>query len=737
IVLGCFEDCDGDRMNARLLPIAGWILATIAWSSPGRAGDQDLEGLLNEAVVTAASDTAETGRDAPATSTVITGESLQRYGIQTLAEALNLLGLGTMSGQSTAGGSTDMGARGVTIANSHWEHFLLLIDGARANGVFYGEADYGPAAVPLEIVDHIEVILGPGSVLYGSNAMLGVINVVTKGAKDFSGFRVGIDSAVSINARPWAAFGGKFEAFGSHGEVTAELEYFRQWGPNLYFDAVNGGVDPATGRPYRYTTASIGTGVWGGANSTKLSEGESPSLVGRIRLGKFELSMNGQVSRAPIRASAVDFDAGASNSSRRILLNLAYSDQVSAILAVKAHAYLNAEDATTTLYTSWAPECAHTDIDCRNELLNQGIVTGFEATPSFDWFGNGTFVTLVGADVALRSGRSIFNQYNAATDRPVAVSTGMVDHQDVAFGAYAEQTWNPSSWLGINGGGRLDYDPRFSPVLSPRIAVRVDPWRGGTLKVIYSEAFRAPSFFESYFSHPLNPLPDNLKPERVRSVETSVEQRYAAQRLMFGAFATQWSDLISYYNFSREEAREYVAEGRALLPPLYQYRNLSTVRNWGYNAAFEGTFAARTLQYGVNLTAAMARVDDAGTTSPMTVSPRVFGNAHVAYRLPDDLPTLALAASIQSERPVENAFVSNFSTIPYVSAQLVLRATVSGEFPWVPGLWYRVTGFYSTTTREPYLPGPNVAASAQYASPALLPIDRARLIVGLEYRFNP
>jgi outer membrane receptor for ferrienterochelin and colicin len=37
------------------------------------------------------------------------------------------------------------------------------------------------------MVDHIEVILGPGSVLYGSNAMLGVINVVTKHAKDWSG----------------------------------------------------------------------------------------------------------------------------------------------------------------------------------------------------------------------------------------------------------------------------------------------------------------------------------------------------------------------------------------------------------------------------------------------------------------------------------------------------------------------------------------------------------------------
>jgi outer membrane receptor for ferrienterochelin and colicins len=725
-------------VNRRRALFTSSLLAAITVPARARAGGQDLEGLLNETVVTAASSTAETGRNAPATSTVITGESLRKYGVTTLAEALDLLALGTAGGMSTGPTGSELGARGVTIASSNWEHFLLLINGARANGPFFGEANYGPAAMPIEIVDHIEVILGPGSVLYGSNAMLGVIDVVTKDAKDFSGLRFGVESGLFTTVRPWVGYGTTFEIGGQKGEVTAELEYYNQWGPSLYFDPVQGGVDPATGQPYRYTTAPVGTGVWGGGDSTRLTTADSTSLVARARLGKFELSVSGQLSRSPVLASVVDFDTTAVEANRRMLVNLAYANQVSALVALKSHVYLNASDAVTTIDTSWAPECSTPGITCRNELSSEGIDAGVEATPSFDWLRNGTFVTLVGADAAVRSGRSVFNQFDAATGAPVAVSTGIVNRQDGVVAAYAQQTWDPVKWFGVNAGGRLDYDPRFAAVFSPRIAVRVDPWREGTLKVIYSEAFRAPSFFESYFSHPLNPLPVDLRPERVRSIEASIEQRFAAQRVFFGAFATQWTNLISYYNFSTQEAEQYVAEGNALLPPLYQYRNLSTVQNWGYNAAYDGSLAAHVLEYGLNLTAAIARSQTgSGVATPLTVSPRVFGNAHISYRLPGLWPTIALVASAQGARPVENAFVSGFQPIPYVPAQLVLRATLSGEIPGVQGLSYRITGFYSTTSQEPYLAGPDVPPSPQYTSPSLVPIDRGRVIVGVEYRLAP
>lgn len=713
------------------------VLAVLAsWSPLASADGGDLESLLNETVVTAASDTAEVSRDAPATSTVITGDALRKYGVRTLAEALDLLALGTMSG-NTASGTSDMGARGVTIALSSARHFLLLIDGIRVNDVVNASAPLGRiSGVPLEIVDHIEVILGPGSVLYGSNAMLGVISVVTKDAKDFSGARVGVESELFTSIRPWAGYGQKFELFGVPAQVTGEIEYFKQWGPDFYVQPAYGGIDPATGRPYRYTFSPTGTGVWGGADTTRFSEYETSSATGHVRIGKFELTYNGTISRSPTNVVAGDFDTDASTVTRRLLLNLGYANQLSRVVAIKTRVYTNLNDNSTTFYSSWQPNCPDPNINCRFSSLQEAMVGGVEATPTFDWLRDGTFVTLVGADAEWRSGRSILNEFDAASGAPVLPSYGLFDRQDGAFAAYAQQTWDPARWLGMNAAGRLDYDPRFSPVFSPRLAVRVDPWTSGTMKLIYSQAFRAPSFYESYFTHPLQPASVGLRPEYEESVEGSLEQRFAGQRLFFGVFATRWTDLIDFYRFSAQEAAQYVAEGKAFLPPAYIERNLASIRNWGLNTAFEGALASNALQYGVNLTAALAFDQETGQdATPLAVSPRAFGNAHVSYDLPGALPTIALAASAESARLVQGALTSGYVPIPYSPAQLIVHATVSGPLPMVPGLSYRLTGFYAATDREPYPLGPPVSPSPQTPSPSLVPIDRARVIAGLTYEF--
>jgi outer membrane receptor for ferrienterochelin and colicins len=716
--------------------IAPTALAVLLSSARAFASDDDdLSALLDESVVTTASSTAETGRDAPATSTVITGDDIRKYGARSLTEAMDMLALGTMSARG--GDAGEMGARGIMIAHSSGQHFLLLINGQKSNDVVFGAASF-EHAVPLEIIDHVEVILGPGAVLYGSNAMLGVVNVVTKSAKDFSGGRVGIESSLVTSVRPWAAYGTTFKLFGVEGEVTTQLEYTRQWGPSLFYQPIAGGVDPLTGNPVRYTSASQGTGIWGGAESAQASTVETATLITRARLGKFDLTALAGTARVPIGTAPSDFDSDTRNISRRLMANLTYEEQLSAVVKFRSRAYLNITDNQDHIYLSRSPECPTAGITCRLQVSGAGVVRGLEVVPSFDWLKNGTLVTMVGADVGWRRGRSLVNEYDRATGTPVALSTGIFDHEDVAVGAYAQQTWSPVRWFGLNAGGRLDYDQRFSPVVSPRLAIRVDPWRGGTLKVVYAEAYRAPSFYESYFSHPLSPVADGLRPEREQSIEASIEQRVGAHRIMFGGFATKWTDLIEYDPFTSVEAAQYVAQHTNALPPLFQYRNLSSVNNWGMNMSFEGSQLARTLQYGVNATAAIARyTDDHDATTPLTVSPRIFGNAHVAYDLPGILPTVALAASGQSRRAVEQAFTAGFSPTPYSPMQIVFHATLSGALPGVKGLSYRLTGFYSTTDREPFLVGPVVGPSAAYTTPGLNPIDRARVTLGLQYEFSP
>src|SRR5437870_459893 len=74
------------------------------------------------------------------------------------------------------------------------------------NGTAYYEQGL---ALPLELVDHIELVLGPGSVLYGGNAMLGVINIVTKSSRAYRGLTLVAEGGVS----PQQGLGGTFTSF--------------------------------------------------------------------------------------------------------------------------------------------------------------------------------------------------------------------------------------------------------------------------------------------------------------------------------------------------------------------------------------------------------------------------------------------------------------------------------------------------------------------------------------------
>ena len=203
------------------------VAALIFAASPARADEPtDLEGLLNETVLTTASKSAEIGTTAPATSTTITAEDLRRYGIHSLDEALDFLSLGVVTQNPMK--AVEIGARGVLLSADSGDHFLLLINGHAINEPLFGGARFERGlGVPFEMIDHIEVVLGPGSVLYGSNAMLGVINVITKRAKDWQGFHVVGESEMSLRTNPtpntYRVMGGaatSFTLFGKPSEVT-------------------------------------------------------------------------------------------------------------------------------------------------------------------------------------------------------------------------------------------------------------------------------------------------------------------------------------------------------------------------------------------------------------------------------------------------------------------------------------------------------------------------------------
>jgi hypothetical protein len=239
------------------------------------------------------------------------------------------------------------------------------------------------------------------------------------------------------------------------------------------------------------------------------------------------------------------------------------------------------------------------------------------------------------------------------------------------------------------------------------------------------------------------PVVGTLQPERVRSVEGSFEQKLGAQRLLFGVFRSWWKDIVENHVLTLAEQQEAVRQGQVSLATfgVAQFRNVSQIENWGLNGTFEGTAGKeQQLHYGLNVTAAIARRDEAGVQRvPLTVAPQLFGNARIAYDIPGDWPTIALATHYIGKRPIDRAYDGGWPNGNYARPQLETRATITGPLPILRGLSYRLTATYSIADRGPYVVGAQQVNEGLTpdTSPQLLPLDQFRTSIGLQYDLLP
>jgi outer membrane receptor protein involved in Fe transport len=714
--------------------VALLALAISTFATASHADDAELAGLLDQNIVTTASMASELGSTAPATSSVITAEEIRVYGMHSIGEAIDFLGLGATGGSTSSGSA--FGVRGVHIEGDPNTHVLLLIDGHAVNDFMWGTAPLGyDAGLPIELVDHIELVLGPGSVLYGSNAVLAVVNVITKRANAFKSVRVGVESDLPSGARGYAGVGHEFTFLGAPSELTIAAEYRRSNGPGVFYAAQDTGIDPVIGRPAKYADGP-GTGVWGGRR-TENEMLEEPAVYARFVSGSFEAIVRASSYKTNERLGFTHFDDPASRIiQRRFSAELRHHAVLSPIVQINTRLYADSSDQQVRFESSLGRVCPRADVTCLFANVDRARWAGVEVQSTLDWLKDGSFVTLAGVDPRVRSGQAKTDTFAEETGAPILASTGIIDRTDAVVGAYLQQTWKPAPWLALNGGMRLDYDARFDPVVSPRLAASAHVWRGGVLKAVYSQAFRAPSFNDSYFTHPLQ-APSDLHPESVRTVEVSIEQTFGAQHLLFGVFNSTLTDLVQLHSFTPAEGEAFVRSGKSVLPPLYRYENDDRIENYGFNAGFAGSLATGRLHYGANVTGAHStnEDDEIGSGLPLTLAPRLFGNARVSYALPSGLPTIALAGVYAGKAPTEHAYHTGYPTAPYAPGQLTLRTTVSGDAPLVKGLSYRVNASYQFADRINELAGPLVDYSPTHTSPSLRPITQLITTVGLQYEF--
>jgi len=200
------------------------LLASTCPAKPPDLTDLSLEDLAN-VKVTSVSKKTENLFGAPAAIFVLTGDDIRRGGFTRLPEALRMVpGLYVVQINPH---SWQISARGFADLNN--DKMLVLVDGRSVYTPLYGGVYWDALDTPIEDIERVEVIRGPGGTLWGANAVNGVINIETKAAQQTLGWLVSTSADVNLGETATVQYGG---------QVGNNLKY-RIFGKSSYWEPFN------------------------------------------------------------------------------------------------------------------------------------------------------------------------------------------------------------------------------------------------------------------------------------------------------------------------------------------------------------------------------------------------------------------------------------------------------------------------------------------------------------------
>lgn len=175
--------------------------------------DMSIEELMNESVTSVSKKETRIG-ESPAAIAVVTQDDIRRLGVTSLAEALRYvpgLDVARINANQWA-----VSARGFNFQYAN--KLLVLMDGRSVYTPMFGGVFWDTTDTVMEDIERIEVVRGPGATLWGANAVNGVINIITKSARDTQGLLVSTTT-------------------GTEDRLSATLRYGGQAGNDLFYRA--------------------------------------------------------------------------------------------------------------------------------------------------------------------------------------------------------------------------------------------------------------------------------------------------------------------------------------------------------------------------------------------------------------------------------------------------------------------------------------------------------------------
>jgi outer membrane receptor for ferrienterochelin and colicin len=471
----------------------------------------DLE-LFSSDSVEAASRLTEPVEQAPASVSLISSQELRAMRYPTLAEALRGVRGVFLSDDR---GYQALGFRGFGRLGSYGNRVLITLDGVPMNDDWVWSSYAGfDLRTDLEDIDHIEVVRGPGSVLYGTSAFSGVVNLVTRSRDMPSSRELGISVAADGVARARARV---TQHFGGDAGVWASLSGGRSAGQSFFFPQYVADGPPEVAGNARGIDGAKFVTFTGRAWWKELSLAWSVNHHDKqLPTGQFEtLFGDGRTHQADTRAFV------------EARFEHQLGDWISSLTRLHGNAYAYRG------YFARSPADGGVESNAYDSSWI-GAEQRFVITPT------PALSLSIGGEGQLHP--EAHQRGATETDGPF-----LDDVQDFALAAlYGSLDVRPVNGLKLSAGGRLDYYSTFGSSFNPRLALIAQPYPGGNLKIIAGKAFKAPSVYERSYAFIGQLSNPDLTPENIYSAEIELSQRVSRTVSVTVAGYTNYiADLIS------------------------------------------------------------------------------------------------------------------------------------------------------------------------------------------------
>ncbi len=456
---------------------------------------------------------------APSMVTVITAEEIENMGARTLNEVLRLIpGFNTY--KSSVLGTERYGARGQIITVGK---IKMLLDGHTLNQPLSGSTFLFFDDLTLKNVKKIEVIRGPGSALYGGNAFLAVINIITKDGHDVDGVEVSSGFG-SFDTQDYNILYGK-DLYGI--DVTGNVGFYNTNGYNGVLED-----DSLTLQPF--------------VNQFSLAPGRVDDSRNKLDLSA-KLSYKDLVFKAkyqnkdtePFASTLFTLTDDSSQELNYAMAELNYKYDIGDRLSIKPTVYYDQFDFVLMNETFPDGFIFPRDLDNDGDVevfpegregspIGTNRVLGSNAQFEYDITDNNNFI--LGFDYRWERQDNLQFRTNfdpvtgAPFDAPGLQNTTATNwNREVIrqiWAVYLQDHWDISDDIGFTFGVRHDHYSDFEGTTNPRIGITWQFLDKANLKLLYGQAFRPPNFQELYTTNNFSVIgnPD-LEPETIRTYE--------------------------------------------------------------------------------------------------------------------------------------------------------------------------------------------------------------------------